>query len=626
MSPEPDADPAFEALLDFLKRNRGFDFTGYKRASLARRVTKRMRDAGIQDFAAYMDYLEVHPGEFEQLFNTILINVTAFFRDPDSWDYLASEVLPLLIAAKHESEPIRVWSAGCASGEEAYSIAILLAEALGIPEFRRRVKIYATDVDEEALEQARRAVYSTADLEGVSPERMDRFFEAVGDEFVFRPELRRSVIFGRHDLVKDPPMSRLDLILCRNVLMYLNSQTQDVVYARFHFALNPTGYLFLGRAEMMLSRTDLFEPVELKHRVFSRRPAATPRDQLLTLAQAGSPLAEGQLADEFKLRAAAFDALPCAQVVLDDRGRMVLANARARQLFGLEDADLGKLIQDLELSYRPIELRSLIDRARQQGESVTVPDVVRVDGGESRHFEVEVSPLRSNGIGVFGISIGFFDRTASHLLQEELQVSTSKLEQTTQAYHSATEELETTNEELQSTNEELETTNEELQSSNEELETMNEELQSTNEELRQMNDILQQRTHEIDDSNAFLESVLAGLRAACAVVDTNLCVRVWKQKMEELWGLRAEEVEGQSLLGLDIGLPVDALQDMIEACLRGAEDVPRRTIEAVNRRGKRFECIVSTTPLFDIEGAVKGAILMMEPRGDAGEKESGREA
>ncbi|HEY7605181.1 MAG TPA: protein-glutamate O-methyltransferase CheR, partial [Actinomycetes bacterium] len=257
-----------EVLLDYLRRSRGFDFTGYKRASLSRRIDKRMQVVGVDSYLSYLDHLEVDPDEFTQLFNTILINVTGFFRDPPAWELVRGEILPQLLASKPASEPIRIWSAGCASGEEAYSLAMMTAEALGADMVRERVKIYATDVDEEALNQARQARYTARQVEGVPPELLTRYFEGNGGGYVVSKELRRSVIFGRHDLIQDAPISRIDLLVCRNTLMYLNSETQAHLLARFSFALREGGYLALGKAEMLLAHTDLFSPVDLKRRVF----------------------------------------------------------------------------------------------------------------------------------------------------------------------------------------------------------------------------------------------------------------------------------------------------------------------------------------------------------------------
>jgi two-component system, chemotaxis family, CheB/CheR fusion protein len=246
-----------------------------------------MQTVGADGYLGYLDHLEVDPEEFTHLFNTILINVTGFFRDPLAWEYLAAEVLPRLAADKRDGEPIRVWSAGCASGEEAYTLAMAIAEALGPETVKERVKIYATDVDEDALNQARQARYTAKQVESLPPELLERYFERNGHGYVFSKELRRSVIFGRHDLIQDAPISRIDLLVCRNTLMYLNSDTQAHVLARFNFALREGGYLFLGKAEMLLAHSELFTAVDLKRRVFRKQHGATLRERLLVLTEAG---------------------------------------------------------------------------------------------------------------------------------------------------------------------------------------------------------------------------------------------------------------------------------------------------------------------------------------------------
>ncbi|MBN1193794.1 MAG: protein-glutamate O-methyltransferase CheR [Methanomicrobiaceae archaeon] len=265
-------DERFEHLLEYLKLQRGFDFTGYKRSSLRRRIKKRMHEIKIEEFGDYQDYLEVHPEEFGALFTTILINVTAFFRDKPAWDYLSAEIIPRILATLTEDEPVRIWSAGCASGEEAYTIAIIMAEILGVEAFKKRVKIYATDADEEELEIARHASYSERDVEHVPPGLREKYFILEGGNYVFLSDLRRTVIFGRHDLVQDAPISRLDLIVCRNTLMYFIAETQAKILQRFHFALKDTGFLFLGKAEMLLTHARFFRPDTLRFRVFSRVP------------------------------------------------------------------------------------------------------------------------------------------------------------------------------------------------------------------------------------------------------------------------------------------------------------------------------------------------------------------
>jgi two-component system CheB/CheR fusion protein len=277
----------FNSLLDFLKRSRGFDFTGYKPASLTRRIQKRMRAVAIESYQDYVEYLEVHPDEFIDLFNTILINVTSFFRDPQAWHYLQDEIIPLILAAKAPQAPVRVWSTGCASGEEAFSIAMLLAEALGEEAARERMKIYATDVDEEALIKARLALYSEKEVESIPPELLNKYFTRLGTGFSFNKDLRRAIIFGRNDLIQDAPISRVDLLLCRNTLMYFNAETQSKILARFHFSLNETGYLFLGKAEMLLTHNHIFTPVDHKLHIFSKVRKVNLRDRLLVMVNNG---------------------------------------------------------------------------------------------------------------------------------------------------------------------------------------------------------------------------------------------------------------------------------------------------------------------------------------------------
>jgi two-component system CheB/CheR fusion protein len=241
-----------------------------------RRVLVRMQAVGVQGFVAYLDFLQGDPEEFTRLFNTILINVTSFFRDAPNWAVLRETVIPRLVGGRGATGMIRVWSAGCASGEEPYSVAMLLAEAIGPEAFRERVKIYATDVDEEALRQARHAVYGGRSVEAVPEPLLAKYFDRQGDRYVFNKDLRRWVIFGRHDLIQDAPISRVDLLLCRNCLMYFNAEAQARILARFRFALVPGGVLLLGKAETLLASSATFEPVDIKCRLFAksdRQPA-----------------------------------------------------------------------------------------------------------------------------------------------------------------------------------------------------------------------------------------------------------------------------------------------------------------------------------------------------------------
>ncbi len=603
--------PDFERLLQYLLEARGFDFTGYKRTSLQRRVTKRMTQLGIKDYAAYLDYMQVHPEEFTGLFNTILINVTSYFRDAPAWEFVQHEILPRIIASKERYEPIRVWCAGAASGQEAYSIAMLLCEAMDAIEYRDRAKIYATDVDEEALAQARLGRADPSQLEEVPTALREKYFEHVGMHVQFRTDLRRSIIFGRHDLVQDAPISRIDLLICRNTLMYFDADTQGRILARLHYTLGDEGYLFLGKAEMLLSRDSLFVPVDLKQRVFSKVPKAGQRERLLLLSEAGNVNMTNHLPRQTLIREVA-DAIPLAQLVVDAGGYLVSANARARALFGIISADLGRPLQDLEISYRPLELRSRIDHAYRNRRPEAVRDVERrVSESEVQFFDVEVVPLFDRDKTVLGASISFNDVTAYNRLTRELERSKHELETASEELQATNEELETTNEELQSTVEELETTNEELQSSNEELETMNEELESTNTELEAINTELQQRSIQLDHLNTFMQQVLANFEFGVAVLDKDLRVQLWNRRAEDMWGIRSDEAVGQPLLTLDIGLPMPELAEPIRQCLLGPDGRQEIRVPATNRRGRHFTCRLQCSAMPSANSA-PGVIVLME--------------
>jgi two-component system CheB/CheR fusion protein len=607
------SEESLEILLDYLKRTRGFDFTGYKRASLGRRIVKRMDTVGIEGFDEYVDYLEVHPEEFPALFNTVLINVTAFFRDPTTWEFLAETVLPDLIARRSASPPIRVWSAGCASGEEAYTLAMLFCEALGVDAFRETVKIYATDLDEEALAKARQASYTEREVADVPPELLAKYFDKSDERFIFKKELRRLVIFGRHDLIQDAPISRVDLLVCRNALMYFNAETQARILARFQFALNPHGVLFLGRAETLLTHTAAFAPLDVTRRISTRLPTkgVRIRDRLLQLAHnQGDEAADS--AQDTRLRTAALDAVPTAQILVDQTGTLVSANERARAVFGIARSDEGRPLQDLRISYRPVELRSSIDRVLTDFRPVVLRDIEWTTPAETRWFEVHIAALVDPTDGALGVSIVFQDVTMPKRLQADLEHTNAELETAYEELQSTNEELETTNEELQSTVEELETTNEELQSTNEELETMNEELQSTNEELQTMNDEIRIRSDELTQVNVFLESILESLRGAVVVIEHDLNVLSWNSGATELWGLREEEARGKNLLALDIGLPVEQLKQPVRACISGHQETASVTLEAVNRRGRPVTVTVNISQLISPNREVRGAILLIE--------------
>ena len=610
-------DPQFEELIAFVRDERGFDFTGYKRPSLMRRISKRMQDVDVDSYTSYRAYLQANPEEFGHLFNTILINVTAFFRDEVAWDYLRREIAPRIVE-HHDGTAgqIRVWSTGCASGEEAFSLAMVFAEAMGEEDLKSRVKIYATDIDEEALTHGRHAEYSAKQVEPVPVDLRERYFDARDDVYVFRNDLRRTVIFGRHDLIQDPPISRISLLLSRNTLMYFDAQTQRRILANFHFSLRDGGYLFLGKSEALAARSELFVPIDLKRRIFGKaaREAGAPR-RLPIIAPADDALE--RLAEDTLVREASFEAVPTAQIVVDRAGNLALANLQARAFFGLTVRDVGRPFKDLEVSFRPVELRSRIEQVYSERHVISLRDVEWRIGDDVRYVDVQIAPLLASTGAVVGAGVTFTEVTRYRRLQQALEESKREVETAYEELQSTVEELETTNEELQSTNEELETTNEELQSTNEELETMNEELHSTNEELETMNDELNDRSLDLNHANSFLQAVLSSLDAGVVVLSPDLVVSAWNDAAHDLWGLRSDEVVGKHLLNLDIGLPLEEIRNPLRETLATAEN-RQVSLPAVNRRGRSIECHVSLMPLLDGDSGPRGVIMLMQQDGADG--------
>ena len=538
-----DADGSFEALLQFLKRSRGFDFTGYKRASLERRFRRRMERSAARASATTSTTSRSIRTSTRQLFDTILINVTDFFRDPPAWEHCGTRRCPRCSTGKPVDEPIRVWSAGCATGQEACTIAMVLCEALGEEAYRRRVKIYATDIDEEALNVARAATYTAQEIENVPEELRERYFERSDQRFTFRADLRRTLIFGRNNLVYDAPISRLDLLICRNTLMYLTAETQAHILRHFHFALRDTGVLMLGKSEMMISHRELFAADDRRSCGSSASARARASLQARVAGLVTGEQVEYPATDEDRqLREAALERRRRSRSS-SYRAPDVLsfANVAARALFGIgQRADRAAALRAARSprsrsSSRHAVERAIAERKRRRPRRVDFPRRRASDAastctraaaplGRERRRSARWSCSRTSA--------------AAAALESELEANRRDLEAAYEELQSTIDELETTNEELQSANEELQTTNEELQSTNEELETMNEELQSTNEELETINDELRERTNELNNVNDFLEAILTSLGVAVAVLDRNQRVQIWNRGAEELWGVR----------------------------------------------------------------------------------------
>ena len=533
-------DITLKDLLQELADGRGFDFRGYKKTTLERRFRKRMFQLNIGTYAEYGEYIRKNADEANELLNTILINVTEFFRDPPAWEILRNEILPPILKSLQSGASFRAWSAGCASGEEAYSIAIILSELFGprIAEFD--IKIYATDIDEDALTTARRGEFSAEKLRRVRPEWRARYFYGKGMLRVNR-EIRRLVIFGKSNLGQDAPISHVDLLLCRNVLIYFDSDLQKQILARLHYALESGGILFLGKSESQLTNSTQFRRLNARWRIFQRITPAAAEAGMLEPPEVDEGMAVSEEAQrELDLLRTQhrymLETLRLGILVLSLDDTIVQNNTAMLILYGLTPVDLsGKRLQETDLFARMPEIATHLQASRLNNETVRFQNRIKV-GGEEHLLEVTLRPVMDDRGTRTGTLIYCEDVT----IQEKLQSTIEELESTSEELQSANEELETTNEELQSTNEELETTNEELQSTNEELETTNEELQSLNEELETTNQELEERSKDLDQINSLYAQTLEKIRLPVLLVNPERHIEFWNSTALRLFGFKSK--------------------------------------------------------------------------------------
>jgi len=468
------------------------------------------------------------------------------------------------------------------------------------------VKIYGTDVDEDALVTARAGLYRLEALKDVPRELLDKYFVREGQMYRLRRDLRKWCIFGRHDVTQDSPLSHIDLLLCRNVLIYFDSDLQGRVVPRFQYAIREGGYLFLGKSESMLTRSRRFVPLDFKWRIFQRvtppdlAGKAIAADQPPFRPPARQPRSE-QLAG---LRAeAVIEALQSAVMVIDPSDTIVTWNSAAEQLYDIPmDAALGKKFRDLDVSYRMEGLRSRVEEvkttlARTRIGTVTFPR----RSGDVLHLAVSVAPLFDDRRRLAGTLVAAEDVSELARLRDELDRISEQSATANEELQSTNEELETTNEELQSTNEELETTNEELQSTNEELETTIQELQSINTELGTTNAELEKRTAELNRLDQYHQCIFDALEAALFVLDEAFTVRTWNREAAGLWGLRQEDAINRDFFSLPIGEATSLLREAAAAVL--ATRSPR-TIERVPyvRDGNSHKVTVELRPLVPAQG------------------------
>src|SRR5215470_9092507 len=503
-------------IADILRSKTGNDFHGYKQNTFLRRVQRRMQVVQIDDISAYVDFLRNDKDEVQQLFNDLLIGVTEFFRDKREFEVLEAQVVPKIFQDKGAGQQVRVWVLGCATGEEAYSIGILLREQMAKLDSAPQVQIFATDIDGRALAAARVGRYRTNIEDDMSPERLARWFVREGDTYCVVKELREMCIFSQHNVIKDAPFSKLDLVSCRNLLIYLNSELQNRVIPLFHFALLPDRFLFLGNSENVTRHPKLFAPVDRRARIFKKLETGTrlPPEFPITTA-AGRAAVElppvrnfgSDVGLERRAQRIAERYAP-AYVITDDNFHILHFSGRTGRYIeptaGAATLDLlGLVHRDLRL-----ELRTALARASETNEAAQAEQIPLGLNGHRVLVDIAVEPMLDGPAGHRNFVVLFkygpvraLEGKDSHpnalVRTEHVERLESELRATRERLQATIEELESTNEELKSSNEEYQSLNEELQSANEELETSREELQSVNEELTTVNGELAHRVQEL---------------------------------------------------------------------------------------------------------------------------------
>jgi two-component system CheB/CheR fusion protein len=636
-----------EPILERLRALSNRDFREYKRGTITRRIKQRMMAVGVKSFEDYARRLDADPEEPAHLLDDLQIGVTAFFRDPGAWIALR-KVLKKRLAAANAKTPIRIWSAGCATGEESYSIALLVWDILGSRE--RDVKIYATDTDTAALDVGRRGIYSEQQIAAI-PKRLRRGFEAVPGGFRAQRNIRKWLIFGPHDITKNPPIFNLDLLVCRNVLIYFNPVLQGRALQLFHYALQPHGILFLGKSEVPVDKAD-FDPIDTRWRIYSlasaTRRAHMPSARLLERRGPRTPGFPGTEEQQFRhamdvstrdiehiriYDELLLNALPNAIIAVDAQYRVQTWSAAAERIFRLSATDvLGKdFFHSVPgLPYR--ELKKALDGALKGDERrIDLPELDWAREGQAAkklRGTIVKLPVKADDPAVVVLILDDITdptRLAQELSEanakldalvreiqtknELLQTANEELESANEELQATNEELETANEEHQATNEELETTIEEHQATNEELETTNEELQATNEELETTNDELQRRTTALQNLSQFFEDLVRNIDVGMFALGPDRVIQHANKLGLELLGVDKHS-QHAALDAIKLKWDLTGLSDHLERVESNEEVVRVRDVHA--RKGRRLD--VTFAPLRDHDEAFAGFLVSVIDR------------
>ncbi|WP_299564359.1 CheR family methyltransferase [uncultured Sulfitobacter sp.] len=605
-----------------LLRESGHDFSGYKSKTFFRRVARRMQVRQIGDLEEYCALLKKDGDEITALFRDLLISVTNFFRDTDAFAALEEKVIPNLCENRDARNPVRVWVPACTTGEEVYSLAILICEHMEKKSITAPVQIFATDIDDPALAVARQGRYPEQLLREVSPERLDRFFHRDGASYVVCKKVREMCIFSPHNVISDPPFSRMDMVSCRNLLIYFGPELQRQVIPTFHYALKPEGYLFLGTSESISQYSDLFHTVDKRNRIFQALEQVNrrwnPASMLQTLPDRDSRPNDGEGLSDIQLRHKVerhiIEQHTPAHAVVRRDGEIVFVSGGTGGFLemprGAPSHDLLDMVpRDLRL-----ELRGTLRQVVESRRAVTRRDLSIVTAsGDTQRLTLKVEPLRATGASD-GLFIVFFHPTVAPAPKAQVQTDNNRrseaaeneLRDMRERLQSTVEEYETALEELKSSNEELVSVNEEAQSTNEELEASKEEMQSLNEELNTINIELNGKIEELDHANADLRNLFDATQIATVFLDGDLVIRNFTPAAAELFNLRVADL-GRPLPELASVSDYPELREHINEVFESGTIYEHR----LARDATKTDYLVRITPYLGGNEKVEGAVVTL---------------
>ena len=565
--PSIPAEPMQKIFLQLRSRT-GHDFSAYKSNTIRRRIERRMNVHQIEKPNLYVRYLQENPHEIDILFKELLIGVTHFFRDKEAWTALAPP-LEELLKNRSENYSLRAWVPGCSTGEEVFSLAILLRECMDKIECHHNVQIFGTDLDEEAIAAARSGRYPNGIAVDVSPKRLDRFFSHDQTTYRIRKEIREMAIFAQQNMITDPPFTKLDILSCRNLLIYLNTELQKKLLPIFHYALRPGGLLFLGNSETIGSFTDLFEPIDKRSKIFRRKESATairalpeipahPRmgDEGQTFFKTGRAAGKETRVSAIIERVLLGRFAP-ASLVVNDHGDIIYIHGRTGEYLEPSQGQPRNNVLEMAREGLQIELAAAIRQCLADDKEVHCKNIRINSKGEFFHIDLSVAklhdpePLRGLLLVTFRPTPPLITELADKRKSERKQTGDSdrveelerEIRSRKESHQTTLEELETSNEELKSTNEELQSTNEELQSTNEELETSKEEMQSLNEELTTVNAELQSKVDDLSHANNDMQNLLNSTEIATLFLDNDLNIKRFTEQVKELVMLRETDID-----------------------------------------------------------------------------------